>query len=187
MNYKNLFLIVSGASFFVGRKKETAAEPATESAVIDSSATKAAAPVEFVDTKYSEIGKKTLDALSKGDMDGWMSNYAVNAKYYWNSGDSLEGKPAIDKYWRDRRMNVIESFTFKKYIWLPFKVNEKGNIPMDGYWLLSWYETIAKYKREKLMAHWIHTTFHFDGNDKIDMVHQYLDKSVIMASIPQKK
>src|SRR3970040_2788798 len=110
---KKLFLIVLCASLFVGCKKETAAEPATtESAVTDSTATKAIAPVEFADAKYSEIGKKALDALSKGDMDGWMSNYADNAKYYWNSGDSLVGKPAIDKYWRDRRMNVIETITF---------------------------------------------------------------------------
>jgi ketosteroid isomerase-like protein len=185
---KKLFLIVLCASLFVGCKKETAAEPATtESAVTDSTANKAIAPVEFADAKYSEIGKKALDALSKGDMDGWMSNYADNAKYYWNSGDSLVGKPAIDKYWRDRRMNVIESITFAKDIWLPIKVNEKGNIPMDGYWLLSWYETTAKYKGGKSMTQWIHTTFHFDANDKIDMVHQYVDKSVIMAAMPQKK
>jgi hypothetical protein len=99
----------------------------------------------------------------------------------------LIGKPAIDKYWRDRRTNVIETITFAKDIWLPIKVNEKGNIPMDGYWLLSWYETTAKYKGGKSMSQWIHTTFHFDANDKIDMVNQYLDKSVIMAAMSQKK
>ncbi|HEY4935237.1 MAG TPA: hypothetical protein VII44_01580, partial [Puia sp.] len=33
-------------------------------------------PAEFADPKYSEIGKKGNDALSSGDIDGWMSNFA---------------------------------------------------------------------------------------------------------------
>lgn len=180
---KKLFLIVLCTSLFVGCKKEATTEPVVK----DPAATEAVAPVEFADAKYTEIGKKTLDALSKGDMDAWMSNYADNAKYYWNSGDSLIGKPAIDKYWRDRRTNTIETISFEKEIWLPIKVNEKGNIPLDGFWLLSWYKTTAKYKGGKSMTQWIHTTYHFDANDKIDMVNQYLDKSVIMAALPQKK
>lgn len=180
---KKLFLLVLCASLFVGCKKEAAMEPAATA----TDTSKTVAPVEFADAKYSEIGKKSLEALSKGDMDAWMSNYADNAKYYWNSGDSLVGKPAIDKYWRDRRSNVIETITFAKDIWLPLKVNEKGNIPMDGYWLLSWYQVTAKYKGGKSMTQWIHTSFHFDANDKIDMVNQYLDKAAIIAAMPQKK
>lgn len=180
---KKLFLLVLCASVFVGCKKETVAEPTA----MEPAATETVAPMEFADAKYSEIGKKALEALSKGDVDAWMSNYADNAKYYWNSGDSLVGKPAIDKFWRDRRTNVIETIVFEKDIWLPIKVNEKGNIPMDGYWLLSWYKTTAKYKGGKSMTQWIHTTFHFDANDKIDMVHQYVDKAAINAAMPQKK
>lgn len=180
---KKLFFIILCASLFVGCKKDLDAEPA----VMDSAATEAVAPIEFADAKYSEIGKKALDALSKGDMDAWMSNYSDNAKYYWNRGDSLVGKPAIDKFWRDRRSNVIETITFSKDIWLPIKVNEKGNVPMDGYWLLSWYQVTAKYKGGKTMSQWIHTTFHFDTQDKIDYVTQYIDMSAISAAMPQKK
>lgn len=180
---KKLFLVILCASVFVGCKKETAVEPV----INEPKTAEADAPFEFADAKYTEIGKKALDAMSKGDMDAWMSNYADNAKYYWNSGDSLVGKPAIDKFWRDRRTNVIETITFEKDIWLPLKVNEKGNIPLDGYWLLSWYQTTAKYKGGKSMTQWIHATFHFDANDKIDMVHQYVDKAVINAAMPQKK
>lgn len=180
---KKLFLFVLCASLFAGCKKGTVMESATSK----TDSTKSVAPIEFADAKYSEIGKKSLDALSKGDMDAWMANYADNAKYYWNSGDSLVGKPAIDKYWRDRRANVIETITFEKDIWLPIKVNKKGNIPLDGYWLLSWYKTTAKYKGGKLMTQWIHTTYHFDANDKIDMVDQYLDKAAINAALPQKE
>jgi ketosteroid isomerase-like protein len=180
---KKLFLFVLCASLFIGCKKEAAMESATT--IKDS--TDKVAPVEFADAKYSDIGKKLLDDLSKGDMDAWMSNYADNAKYYWNSGDSLVGKPAIDKFWRERRTNVIETITFAKDIWLPLKVNEKGNIPMDGYWLLSWYQVTAKYKGGGTMTQWIHNTYHFDSNDKIDMVNQYLDRVAINAALPPKK
>ncbi|MBF2708760.1 nuclear transport factor 2 family protein [Flavobacterium soyangense] len=180
---KKLFLFVLCASLFFGCKKEAAMKPATSTA----DTAKAVAPVVFADAKYSEIGKKSLVALSKGDMDAWMSNYADNAKFYWNSGDSLVGKPAIDKYWRDRRANVIETITFTKDIWLPLKVNEKGNIPLDGYWLLSWYQVTAKYKGGGSMTQWIHNTFHFNDNDKIDQVYQYIDRVPIMAAMPKKK
>jgi ketosteroid isomerase-like protein len=62
--------------------------------------------VEFADAKYAERGK-SLRRFNKGDMDAWMAEFADNA-VYWNSGDSLVGKPAIDKYWRNRRANVLK-------------------------------------------------------------------------------
>ncbi|TDD98712.1 nuclear transport factor 2 family protein [Flavobacterium cellulosilyticum] len=179
---KNLFLIILCASLFIGCKKSIAMESTSTEPVAAANV----APVEFADAKYSEIGKKSLKALSKGDMDAWMADYADNAKYYWNAGDSLVGKSAIDKYWRDRRANVIETISFSKDIWLPLKVNEKENIPLDGYWLLAWYQVTAKYKGGGSMTQWIHTTFHFDANDKIDMVNQYLDRVPIMAAMSKK-
>lgn len=178
---KKLFLIVWCASVLTGCKKEAGMESSTATDSV-----KKMAAVEIADAKYSDIGKKSLEELSKGDMDAWMSNYADNAKYYWNAGDSLVGKLAIDKFWRDRRENVIETITFSKEIWLPVKVNEKGNIPMDGYWLLAWYQVTAKYKGGGSMTQWIHTNFHFDANDKIDMVNQYLDKVPIMDALAKK-
>jgi hypothetical protein len=38
--------------------------------------------VEFADAKYAERGKKSLDDLTKGDMDAWMAEFADNAVYY---------------------------------------------------------------------------------------------------------
>lgn len=182
---KKLFLFVMCASLLIGCKKEAAMGTATTTTTADGTAS--VAPVEFADAKYTEIGKKSLGAMASGDMNAWMSNYADNAKYYWNSGDSLVGKPAIDKYWRDRRVNLIETITFAKDIWLPLKVNEKGNIPVEGYWLLSWHQVTAKYKGGGTMTQWIHTSFHFDVNDKIDMVNQYVDMAAIKAALPKTK
>jgi hypothetical protein len=48
-------------------------------------------------------GVKSLDDLTKGDMDAWMANL-LTMLYYWNSGDSLVGKPAIDKYGEEELM-----------------------------------------------------------------------------------
>lgn len=178
---KKLLLFVLFASLFVGCKKE-----ATPDVAPPPPPNAPPPPTEFADNKYAEIGKKSLSDLSKGDMDAWISIYADNANYYWNSGDSLVGKPAIDKFWKDRRANVIETISFDKEIWLPLKVNEKGNIPKDGIWLLGWYKVTAKYKGGKSMTQWVHTNFHFDGNDKVDMVNQYIDMALINAAMPKK-
>lgn len=183
---KKLLLIVLCATLFVACKKEATPKALPTSETTDTTDT-TPPPTEFADSKYSDIGKKMLEDLSKNDMDSWTDSFAEDAKYYWNSGDSLVGKPAIEKYWRDRRGNVIETITFEKEIWLPVKVNEKGNIPMDGIWLLSWYKTTAKYKGGKSMTQWIHSTYHFNSEDKIDMVNQYLDRVPIMEAMPPKK
>ncbi len=139
---------------------------------------------EFADAKYTEWGKKMSAQLASGDVDGWLSNYADNAVYAWSSGDSLAGKPAIDKYWRDRRMNVIDSLTISNDIWLPLKVNTAQKGPdMPGIWLLSWYQVNAKYKNGKNLMFWVHTIHHFDANDKIDRSVQYIDMAPIKAAL----
>src|SRR3981189_3712874 len=100
-------------------------QPAEQSTKTDSTATAAAEikpgsskDVEFADAKYMDIGKAALAAMSKGDISGWLANYADNAVYIWSAGDSLAGLPAITKYWTDRRSNVIDSIAFSNDIWL---------------------------------------------------------------------
>lgn len=140
-------------------------------------------PTEFADTKYSDIGKRGIAALASGDVDGWMADFADNTKYYWNGGDSLIGKAAITEYWKKRRGEVIDSMHFMNDIWLPLKVNmPQQQVQTAGVWLLSWYQVMAKYKTGKTMGQWIHTDMHFDANDKIDQVVQYIDRAPIMAA-----
>jgi hypothetical protein len=139
---------------------------------------------EFADPKYADIGKKQMAAMSSGDIDSWMSIFADNAKYYWNGGDSLIGKAAISDYWKNRRTNVIDSISFKNDIWLPVKVNEPQQaVQAPGVWLLSWYQVETKYKNGKAMGQWIHTDYHFDANDKVDQVIQYIDRAPINAAL----
>ena len=165
------------------QKKE---EPKTETPAAATAApeTKEAGPVEFADAKYMDIGKKGIASLSSGDIDGWMSSYADNAIYYWNAGDSVAGKAAITTYWKKRRTEVIDSISFSSDIWLPVKVNTPQQpIQAPGIWLLGWYKVDAKYKTGKRMTQWIHTDMHFDANDKIDRVIQYLDRAPINAAM----
>jgi ketosteroid isomerase-like protein len=140
-------------------------------------------PTEIGDPKYVEIAKAGHADLSSGNIDAWMATFADNAVYIWNNGDSLAGKPAITAYWKQRRGNVIDSISFTHDIWLAVKVNEPQqpeNLP--GNWVLGWYLTQAKYKTGKRMAQWVHTAMHFDANDKIDRVVQFLDRVPIIAA-----
>lgn len=141
-------------------------------------------PAEFADPKYTDIGKKAMAAMSSGDMDSWISMFSDSARYYWNGGDSLIGKTAINDYWKKRRTEVIDSITFKNDIWLPVKVNEPQQaVQAPGVWLLSWNQVTAKYKNGKTMSQWIHTDYHFDANDKVDRVIQYIDMAPIKAAL----
>ena len=140
--------------------------------------------VEFADAKYTDMGKKALAAMTSGDVDAWMSIFADNAKYYWNGGDSLIGKAAINEYWKKRRTEVIDSITFTNEIWLPVKVNEpQQSVQTKGVWLLSWYQVTSKYKNGKTMTQWAHNDFHFDANDKIDQAIHYIDRAPINAAL----
>jgi hypothetical protein len=140
-------------------------------------------PTELGDPKFVEIGKAGNASLSSGNIDAWMNSFADNAVYVWNNGDSVAGKAAITAYWKKRRGEVIDSISFTHDIWLAVKVNQPQQPEhLPGNWLLGWYLTSAKYKTGKRMAQWIHSAMHFDANDKIDRVVQFLDRAPINAA-----
>src|SRR6188474_2848901 len=179
---KNLFFllcILVGATWMSCAPKTSDEAPAEAAA----DTTKAMpAPVEFADPKYSEIGRKALAALSSGDVEGWVANYADNAIYRWNNGDSLAGKKAIHDYWLDRRTKLIDSLNFSEEIFLPVVINKPQANEKAGTWLLSWYRTDAKYKTGKRMTQWMHAVMHFDAHDNIDEVIQFRDNAPIIAA-----
>jgi len=163
-----------------GSKSDDKAAAPTDSAVV---APAKVLPTEIADSKYSDIGKKSLEALSSGNIDAYMSAFADNAVYVWNNGDSLAGKAAITAYWKKRRSEVIDSISFPNQIWLAVKVNEPQTpAHLPGIWALSWHATLAKYKTGKHMMQWMHADWHFDANDKIDRVIQFLDRVPINAA-----
>ncbi|HMK04067.1 MAG TPA: nuclear transport factor 2 family protein, partial [Ferruginibacter sp.] len=160
-------------------------EPAETPANTSPGNSDSTAPAEFADAKYVAIGKQGIASLSAGNVDAWMESFADNAVYAWNYGDSVVGKAAITAYWKKRRTEVMDSISFSNDIWVPLKVNKPQGVEGPGVWLLGWYQVNAKYKTGKSMLQWIHTDMHFDANDKIDRVIQYLDRSLIMAATTQ--
>ncbi|MGZ3845037.1 MAG: nuclear transport factor 2 family protein [Flavisolibacter sp.] len=138
---------------------------------------------EMADAKYSDMGRQMMQKFESGDIDSWGNMFADNAVYLWSAGDSVAGKKAITDYWKNRRMNVIDSIHFSNDIWLPIKVNQPQKGPdLAGTWLLSWYQVSAKYKTGKSVGFWVHTDYHFDANDKIDRAVQYIDMAPIKAA-----
>src|SRR5262249_42391280 len=97
--------------------------------------------------------------------------------------DSLSGKEAIVKYWKDRRTNVIDSLSFANDIYLPIKVNKPQKGPdREGIWVLAWHMVTAKYKTGKKITFWTHTDLHYDASDNVDELIQYIDRVPIMAA-----
>jgi hypothetical protein len=150
-------------------------------------ATKPPPPAEFADQKYVDIGKKAWQQFESGDIDGWAGKFTDNAVYRWSSGDSLAGKAAIVKYWKDRRMNVIDSIHFSNEIWLPITVNQPQSIETKGTWLLNWYNVHVTYKNKQSLSFWVHTDMHFTNDMQIDEIIQYIDRAPINAALAKKK
>lgn len=138
---------------------------------------------EFADAKFKEIAKSGQQNLVSGDIDAWMTKFADNAVYRWTHGDSLAGKTAIEAYWKNRRSNVIDSIAFSNEVFLPVKViTPEAATQLPGNYCLAWYTVYARYKSGKSMSQRSHMVYHFDSNDKIDRVTQYIDAATIRAA-----
>jgi ketosteroid isomerase-like protein len=131
----------------------------------------------FGDDKYIDIAKNGMNELASGDVEGWLDGFSDDALFRWNGGDSLAGKPAIADYWKKRRTEVIESLSYSNEVWLPIHVT-KPSIPaqLPGNYALCWSMVHARYKSGKEMNQRMHMVFHFNDNDKIDRVTQYIDR-----------
>jgi len=177
---KNVFLaLCCGVALLACNKPKEETAPVAEPV--------APPQAEIGDPKYAEIGRKNLQLLASGDIDGWISSFADSAHYYWSSGDSLIGKKAIMAYWKERRGKVIESMSNAYDIWTPLKVNTPQNkYDRVGVWLLGWSQASVTYKNHQSLKFWIHTDYHFDASDKIDIVVQYIDRAPIVAALAKK-
>ena len=144
---KKILILAASCLFLFACNDEKKDEPKKDDTKMSTDGDKGKTPPqsEFADLKYADMGKKMIAQMSSGDIDGWLTNYADNAVYAWSAGDSLAGKAAIEKYWKDRRMNVMDSISFTNDIWLPLKINTPQKGPdMPGIWLLSWYQVNVK-------------------------------------------
>ena len=137
---------------------------------------------EFAETRYVNIGQRHSVMFETGNIEGWAGMFADNAVLQWSNGDSIVGKKAIIDYWTTRRANVVESIDLENDIWLPVKVNKpQQEVDLPGVWLLNWHQFNTKYRNGKTLSGWVHTDYHFNGDDKVDRMIQYMDRAPIMA------
>jgi hypothetical protein len=163
------------------------AEKTDQPTAIKSETSKTPPPVEFADQKYIDLGKKSLQQFASGDIDGWAAGFADNIKFRWSAGDSLAGKEAIVKYWKDRRMNVVTSIQTSNEIWLPVTVNQPQAGESKGTWVLNWHQVKATYKNNETLTFWAHIDMHYNNDMKIDEIIQYVDRAPINAALAKKK
>lgn len=182
---RKLLTLAAGCCILLACNNSKPADSTAASADTTATAEKKPPPQsEIADPKYTDMGKKDLAALASGDIDGWMNSYADNAVYIWSAGDSLSGKAAIAKYWKDRRSKVIDSISFVNDIWLPLKVNQPQKGPdVAGVWLLCWHQTMVKYKTGKKLGFWVHVDNHYNSDDKIDRTIEYIDRAPINKAL----
>jgi ketosteroid isomerase-like protein len=161
---KLIFLLLSGAMVACNQVKETP-------------------PVDIADPKYINRSKEVLTSLCKGDMEGFIKQYADNATYRWNYGDSLVGRQAIVDYWKERRSSVIDTITFKNETWLAIKANVPPAHIKPGVYVLGWADFTVTYVNGSSVDMNIHTVFGYDDHDKIISTLQYLDRSLIADAL----
>lgn len=173
--------------FFIGMlvlacndKKDEPPNPVEKTAAV----VEPSAEIMIGNQRYADLARQVFGHLSSGNVDQWAESFAEKALYRWNNFDSLSGKTAIGDYWEKRMTETIEKMDFSSEIYLPIQVNKPvENVPKTGTYVMVWNVVTAKYKTGKSMKQRIHTVVHFDDQDKIDYLSQYLDRVPIMAAM----
>ena len=181
---KTIGFLLGALIFFACNNEQSAtADNSTATDSVSNNEMSTARGYEFADDKYVQMAKEVMQNLSSGNMDGYFSVYADNAVYRFSGGDSLSGKQAITDYWKKGRSEVIDSLSYASEAWLPVKINTPMYTgQLQGNYALTWNMVTAKYKTGKTMTQRMHMVFHFDDNDKIDRVTQYLDRVPVNAA-----
>jgi hypothetical protein len=172
--------------FFYACSSNTSSDTASttsETKSADSAAAPAKkGPAELLDMSLAEPMRASFTAFTKGDIDGFTSEFADNVKYYWSGGDSAIGKQAAKDYWTGR-WKLIDSLSHSDDIYLPIQVNE-SQTPLErtGKYLLHWTLITVKYKNGKKLTFWLHNVNHYNDAGKIDEVVSFYDRAPIVAA-----
>ena len=178
---KKIFFGVFISAFIIGCSNEKAEESSSATAATTSTETKKSGD-EILDMSEAEDAKNSLMAFAKGDVNGMTAHYDDNAKYYWSSGDSLEGKKAIQDYYNGR-WKIIDSIKVLDQVVLPVKVNiSQAPGHALGKWVLVWARMQVKYKNGKTIGFWTHADYHYNDAGKVDVGIQYIDRHQIMEA-----
>jgi hypothetical protein len=183
---KNIFLFSTWCFLVIScNNKQKSADISKSTAISPDSTSNKLPQAELADDRYSDIVKTAMSQFASGDIDGWLSHYADNAVIRQSPVDSIFGKEAIAKLWKNRRKTVTGSIEIENDIWIPQKINfsRKGDDLKEGIWLFNWHHVNLESKNGNRQKFWVHTDFHFDNNDKIDIMLEYFDPGPVLAAV----
>jgi hypothetical protein len=126
--------------------------------------------------------KRSMEAFTKGDIDGMSAEYADTVFYLWSNLDSLRGKKAIQDYYKGR-WTLIDSLNYSDVIVVPLQANlQQSKYAPTGKWILAWAFAHVKYKNGKKLDFWFHNIYHYNADHKIDFVGQYIDRHPLIEA-----
>lgn len=88
--------------------------------------------LEVASEEYSDLTLKTLDLLSKFDLETWKESLADDIVWYWPDGNSetrhsIEGKDKLIAWWKNWKETTGGQLSFANNTFLPIKVNKPSN------------------------------------------------------------
>jgi hypothetical protein len=66
-------------------------------------------------------------------------------------------------------------------------VNQPQGPETKGTWLLNWHQVHATYKNKAKLSFWVHTDMHYNNDDMVDELIQYIDRAPINAALAKRK
>lgn len=126
--------------------------------------------------------RRAMQAFTQGDIDGMAAEYADTVKYLWSGLDSLRGKTAVQDYYKGR-WALIDSLNYSDIILVPLKTTmQQSKYAPTGKWILAWAFAHVKYKNGKKLDFWFHNVYHYNTDNKIDFVGQYIDRHPLIEA-----
>lgn len=172
--------------FFISCNNKAEEESTTANATSSATADTQKTTDELLSMSETESVKAGLTAFAKGDLDGMTAAYADTCFMLWSNLDSIRGKQAIKDYYTER-WKLIDSINYSDHILVPLKVNmQQSMYAPTGKWILAWSFAHVKYKNGKKLDLWVHNVYHYNTDNKIDFVGQYIDRHPIMQAVGSK-
>jgi len=88
--------------------------------------------LEAASQEYADLVQKSLDLLTKFDLEAWSELFADDVAWYWPDGtsetrNSIKGKDELIAWWKNWKETTGGQLTFANNTFLPIQVNKPSN------------------------------------------------------------
>ena len=123
----------------------------------------------------NQLMRDGIKAYADGNVDAFLATMSDSVKiYYPGPGDSLVGKDAIRKFFKNRQ-DSVSSASMEAPVFLAVDAQDPAQNVMPGKWLMAWYRWNIKYKNGKSVNFPIQVTQHVNDAGKVDFGVWYYD------------